>query len=166
MYTEGRYDEALAAYLKADRGSQTDARAWHGLGRSHVKLRKNREATALFQKSVNAFIRQGQYYGDVTWLLDYAEVLVMPRAANQGRNLAEGLQTTKRALSHSRCHEECLERLGLAWKSAKGSEADAARRLIRRSENGRLTLAAPYAERLQTQIPTTKSRNDANASSS
>jgi tetratricopeptide (TPR) repeat protein len=166
LYTEGRYEEALAAYLKADRGSQTDARAWHGLGRSHVKLRKNREATAIFQKSVNAFIRQGQYYGDVTWLLDYAEVLVMPRAANQGRNLAEGLQTTKRALSHSRCHEECLERLGVAWKSAKGSEADAARRLIRRSENGRLTLAAPYAERLQTQIPTTKSRSEANASSS
>ena len=166
LYTEGRYEEALQAYLKADRGSQTDARAWHGLGRSHVKLRKNREATALFQKSVNAFIRQGQYYGDVTWLLDYAEVLVMPRAANQGRNLAEGLQTTKRALSHSRCHEECLERLRAAWKSAKGSESDAARRLIRRSENGRLTLAAPYAERLQTQIPTTKSRNDANASSS
>ena len=69
-------------------------------------------------------------------------------------------------LSHSRCHEECLERLGVAWKSAKGSESDAARRLIRRSQNGRLTLAAPYAERLQTQIPTTKSRNDANASSS
>jgi len=90
----------------------------------------------------------------------------MPRAANQARNLAEGLQTTKRALSHSRCHEECLERLGVAWKSTKGSESDAARRLIRRSENGRLTLAAPYAERLQTQIPTTKSRNDANASSS
>ena len=130
------------------------------------KLRKNREATAIFQKSVNAFIRQGQYYGDVTWLLDYAEVLVMPRAANQGRNLAEGLQTTKRALSHSRCHEECLERLRVAWKSAKGSEADAARRLIRRSENGRLTLAAPYAERLQTQIPTTKSRSEANATSS
>ena len=80
--------------------------------------------------------------------------------------IAEGLQTTKRALSHSRCHEECLERLSVAWKSAKGSEADAARRLIRRSENGRLTLGAPYAERLQTQIPTTKSRNDANASSS
>ena len=130
------------------------------------KLRKNREATAIFQKSVNAFIRQGQYYGDVTWLLDYAEVLVMPRAANQGRNLAEGLQTTKRALSHSRCHEECLERLGVAWKTTKGSESDAARRLIRRSENGRLTLAAPYAERLQTQIPTTKSRSGANASSS
>ena len=37
---------------------------------------------------------------------------------------------------------------------------------IRRSENGRLTLGAPYAERLQTQIPTTKSRNDANTSSS
>ena len=115
---------------------------------------------------MNAFIRQGQYYGDVTWLLDYAEVLVMPRAANQGRNLAEGLQTTKRALSHSRCHEDCLERLGAAWKSTKGSESDAARRLIRRSENGRLTLAAPYAERLQTQIPTTKSRSEANASSS
>ena len=115
---------------------------------------------------MNAFIRQGQYYGDVTWLLDYAEVLVMPRAANQGRNLAEGLQTTKRALSHSRCHEECLERLSVAWKTTKGSESDAARRLIRRSENGRLTLAAPYAERLQTQIPTTKSRSEANASSS
>ena len=122
--------------------------------------------TTAFQKSVNAFIRQGQYYGDVTWLLDYAEVLVMPRAANQGRNLAEGLQTTKRALSHSRCHEECLERLSVAWKTTKGSESDAARRLIRRSENGRLTLAAPYAERLQTQIPTTKSRSEANASSS
>ena len=75
-------------------------------------------------------------------------------------------QTTKRALSHSRCHEECLERLGVAWKTTKGSESDAARRLIRRSENGRLTLGAPYAERLQTQIPTTKSRNDANTSSS
>jgi len=34
------------------------------------------------------------------------------------------------------------------------------------SDVGRLTLAAPYAERLQTQIPTTKSRNDANATSS
>ena len=135
-------------------------------GRSYVKLRKCREATAAFQKSVNAFIRQGQYYGDVTWLLDYAEVLVMPRAANQGRNLAEGLQTTKRALSHSRCHEECLARLSVAWKSTKGSESDAARRLIRRSENGRLTLAAPYAERLQTQVPTTKSWSEANASSS
>ena len=129
------------------------------------QLRKCREATAAFQKSVNAFIRQGQYYGDVTWLLDYAEVLVMPRAANQGRNLAEGLQTTKRALSHSRCHEECLARLSVAWKSTKGSESDAARRLIRRSENGRLTLGAPYAERLQTQVPTTKSWGE-NASSS
>ena len=128
--------------------------------------RKCREATAAFQKSVNAFIRQGQYYGDVTWLLDYAEVLVMPRAANQGRNLAEGLQTTKRALSHSRCHEECLERLSVAWKTTKGSESDAARRLIRRSENGRLTLAAPYAERLQTQVPTTTGWAEANASSS
>ena len=135
-------------------------------GRSYVKLRKCREATAAFQKSVNAFIRQGQYYGDVTWLLDYAEVLVMPRAANQGRNLAEGLQTTKRALSHSRCHEECLERLSVAWKTTKGSESDAARRLIRRSENGRLTLAAPYAERLQTQVPTTTGWSAANASSS
>ena len=76
------------------------------------------------------------------------------------------VQTTKRALSHSRCHEECLERLSVAWKTTKGSESDAARRLIRRSENGRLTLGAPYAERLQTQIPTTKSRNDANASTS
>ena len=146
--------------------SLPDLKLWHGTGRSYVKLRKCREATAAFQKSVNAFIRQGQYYGDVTWLLDYAEVLVMPRAANQGRNLAEGLQTTKRALSHSRCHEECLERLSVAWKTTKGSESDAARRLIRRSENGRLTLAAPYAERLQTQIPTTKSRSEANATSS
>ena len=50
--------------------------------------------------------------------------------------------------------------------STKGSESDAARRLIRRSENGRLTLAAPYAERLQTQVPTTKSWSEANASSS
>ena len=82
-----------------------------------------------------------------------------------GPNLAEGLQTTKRALSHSRCHEECLERLGAAWKSTKGSESDAARRLIRRSENGRLTLGAPYAERLQTQVPTTKSWSEANVSS-
>ena len=31
LYTEGRYDEALASYLKADRGDQTDARAWHGV---------------------------------------------------------------------------------------------------------------------------------------
>ena len=69
------------------------------------------------------------------------------------------------AMSHSRCHEECLERLGAAWKSTKGSESDAARRLIRRSENGRLTLGAPYAERLQTQVPTTKSWGE-NASSS
>ena len=76
------------------------------------------------------------------------------------------LHLTNWRVSHSRCHEECLERLGVAWKSTKGSESDAARRLIRRSENGRLTLAAPYAERLQTQIPTTKSRNDANGSSS
>ena len=82
------------------------------------------------------------------------------------RSTLEGLQTTKRALSHSRCHEECLERLGVAWKSAKGSEADAARRLIRRSENGRLTLGAPYAERLQTQVPTTKGWSEANATSS
>ena len=52
------------------------------------------------------------------------------------------------------------------WKSTKGSESDAARRLIRRSENGRLTLSAPYAERLQTQVPTTKSWSEANASSS
>ena len=32
---------------------------------------------------------------------------------------------------------------------ADRKSADAARRLIRRSENGRLTLGAPYAERLQ-----------------
>ena len=94
LYTEGRYEEALEAYLKADRGDDTDARARHGV------------------------------------------------------------------------YEECLERLGGAWKSAKGSESDAARRLIRRSENGRLTLGAPYAERLQTQIPATKSWSDANVSSS
>ena len=62
LYTEGRYEDALAAYQKAD----DDARAWHGAGRSYVKLRRCREATTAFQKSVNAFIRQGQYYGDVT----------------------------------------------------------------------------------------------------
>ena len=81
-----------------------------GAGRAVVRQAPQvpRGDGAAFQQSVNAFIRQSQYYGDVTWLLDYAEVLVMPRAAaNQGRNLAEGLQTTKRALSHSRCHEEC-----------------------------------------------------------
>ena len=96
----------------------------------------------------------------------HQRLTVRGRAANQGRNLAEGLQTTKRALSHSRCHGECLERLSVAWKSTKGSESDAARRLIRRSENGRLTLAAPYAERLQTQVPTTTGWSEANASSS
>ena len=87
------------------------------------------------------------------------------RRSHASPQIAEGLQTTKRALSHSRCHEECLARLSVAWKSTKGSESDAARRLIRRSENGRLTLAAPYAERLQTQVPTTKSWSEANVSS-
>ena len=38
-------------------------------------------------------------------MLDYAEVLVMPRAANQGRNLAEGLQTRKNILI---IHLNCL----------------------------------------------------------
>ena len=31
LYTEGRYDEALQTYLKADLGKDTDARAWHGV---------------------------------------------------------------------------------------------------------------------------------------
>ena len=31
LYTEGRYDEALDKYLKADLGKDTDARAWHGV---------------------------------------------------------------------------------------------------------------------------------------
>ena len=31
LYTEGRYEEALVTYLKADRGDHTDARVWHGV---------------------------------------------------------------------------------------------------------------------------------------
>ena len=31
LYTEGRYDEALQRYLKADLGKDTDARVWHGV---------------------------------------------------------------------------------------------------------------------------------------
>ena len=31
LYTEGRYEEALAAYSKADLGKDTDARVWHGV---------------------------------------------------------------------------------------------------------------------------------------
>ena len=103
-----------------------------------------------------------------TLLAGAASSLVAPVVPRQrsARAAAAVPELCKRALSHSRCHEECLERLSVAWRTTKGSESDAARRLIRRSENGRLTLGAPYAERLQTQVPTTKGWSEANASSS
>lgn len=158
LFTEQKYKDSLQAYLNADAGADTDARAWHGAGWAYSKLGRRREATKLYRKSVHAAMRGNAYYGDLAWLVDYAEALV------QGRSLGpdsrtDGLKITKMALQHPRCDADCLARLSVAWRAAKGAEGAEAQRLVRRAADGRLTLAAPLSERLQTAVPRARVAN-------